>query len=46
MRVTTDPSQPLMAGMPKDADIFVFGSPAVRTTTRDSTAPVLATYPE
>ena len=30
MRVTTDPSQPVMAGMPKDADIFVFGSPGVR----------------
>ena len=32
MRVTTDPSQPVMAGMPKDADIFVFGSPAFETT--------------
>jgi hypothetical protein len=44
MRVTTDPSQPVMAGMPKEADIFVFGSPAFETTTGFDGA-VLATYP-
>jgi len=44
MRVTTDPSQPAMAGMPKDADIFVFGSPAFETTAGFDGA-VLATYP-
>ena len=44
MRVTTDPSQPVMAGMPKDADIFVFGSPAFETTAGFDGA-VLATYP-
>ena len=44
MRVTTDPSQPVMAGMPKDADIFVFGSPAFETTVGFDGA-VLASYP-
>ena len=44
MRVTTDPSQPVMAGMPKDADIFVFGSPAFDTTAGFDGA-VLASYP-
>ena len=44
MRVTADPSQPVMAGMPKDADIFVFGSPAFETTAGFDGA-VLATYP-
>ena len=44
MRVTTDPSQPVMAGMPKDADIFVFGSPAFETTAGFDGA-VLATFP-
>jgi hypothetical protein len=44
MRVTTDPSQPVMAGMPKEADIFVFGSPAFETAAGFEGA-VLATYP-
>jgi hypothetical protein len=44
MRVTTDPSQPVMAGMPKDADIFVFGGPAFETTAGFDGA-VLASYP-
>ena len=44
MRVTTDPSQPVMAGMSKDADIFVFGSPAFETTAGFDGA-VLASYP-
>jgi hypothetical protein len=44
MRVTTDPSQPVMAGMPKDADIFVFGSPAFETGVGFDGA-VLASYP-
>ena len=44
MRVTTDPSQPVMAGMPTDADIFVFGSPAFETTAGFDGA-VLASYP-
>jgi hypothetical protein len=44
MRVTTDPSQPVMAGMPKDADIFVFGSPAFETSVGFDGA-VLASYP-
>jgi hypothetical protein len=43
MRVTTDPSQPVMAGMPKDADIFVFGSPAFETAVGFDGA-VLASY--
>ena len=44
MRVTTEPGQPVMAGMPRDADIFVFGSPAFETTAGFDGA-VLATYP-
>ena len=44
MHVITDPSQPVMAGMPKDADIFVFGSPAFETTVGFDGA-VLASYP-
>jgi Zinc carboxypeptidase len=44
MRVTTDPSQPVMAGMPKESDIFVFGSPAFETTAGFDGA-VLASYP-
>ena len=44
MRVTTDPSQPVMAGMPKDADIFVFGSPAFEPGVGFDGA-VLASYP-
>lgn len=45
MRVTTDPSHPIMAGMSKSADIFVFGSPAFETTAGFDGA-VLASYPE
>ena len=45
MRVTTDPSQPVMSGMPKNADIFVFGSPAFETTAGFDGA-VLASYPD
>jgi hypothetical protein len=44
MRVTTDPSQQVMVGMPKEADIFVFGSPAFETTVGFEGA-VLASYP-
>jgi glutamine amidotransferase-like uncharacterized protein len=44
MRVTTDPSQPVMAGMPKEADIFVFGGPAFETTAGFDGV-VLASYP-
>ena len=44
LRVTTDPTQPVMAGMPKDADIFVFGSPAFEPTVGFDGA-VLASYP-
>ncbi|HYE87979.1 MAG TPA: M14 family metallopeptidase, partial [Vicinamibacterales bacterium] len=44
MRVTTDPTQAVMAGMPKDADIFVFGSPAFETSVGFDGA-VLASYP-
>jgi hypothetical protein len=44
LRVITDPTQPVMAGMPKDADIFVFGSPAFETADGFDGA-VLATYP-
>jgi hypothetical protein len=43
MRVTTDPTQPVMAGMPKDADIFVFGSPAFEPSVGFDGA-VLASY--
>jgi hypothetical protein len=31
MRVTTDPSQPVMAGMPEQADVFVTNSPVFTT---------------
>jgi hypothetical protein len=44
MRVTTDPSQPVMAGMPKDADIFVFGGPAFEPAAGFDGV-VLASYP-
>ncbi len=44
MRVTTDPAQPVMAGMPKDADIFVFGSPAFEPSVGFDGA-VLASFP-
>ena len=44
MRVTTDPSQPVMAGMARESDIFVFGSPAFETTVGFDGA-VLASYP-
>ena len=44
LRVTTDPSQPVMAGMPKDADVFVLGSPAFETSVGFEGA-VLASYP-
>jgi hypothetical protein len=44
LHVITDPAQPVMAGMPKDADVFVLGSPAFETTEGFSGA-VLATYP-
>jgi hypothetical protein len=43
MRVTTDPTQPVMAGMPKESDIFVFGSPAFETSVGFDGA-VLASY--
>lgn len=44
VRVTTDPAQPVMAGMPKDADVFVLGSPAFETGVGFDGA-VLATFP-
>jgi hypothetical protein len=44
MRVTTDPSQPVMAGMPAQADVFVFNSP-VFTTTEGFDGTVLAKFP-
>jgi hypothetical protein len=44
MRVTVDPSQPVMAGMAKESDIFVFGSPAFDTSAGFDGA-VLASYP-
>jgi len=44
MRVITDPSQPVMAGMPKEADIFVFGGPAFETAAGFDGV-VLASYP-
>jgi hypothetical protein len=31
MQVTTDPTQPVMAGMPERADVFVFNSPVFTT---------------
>ena len=44
MQVITDPTQPVMAGMPPRADVFVFNSP-VFTTTDGFTGSVLAKYP-
>ena len=44
LHVITDPTQPVMAGMPKDADIFVFGSPAFEPSVGFDGA-VLASYP-
>jgi hypothetical protein len=44
MRVTTDPTQPVMAGMPKDADVFVFGSPAFEPSVGFE-GTVLASFP-
>ena len=44
VRVTTDPAQPVMAGMPKDADVFVLGSPAFETGVGFDGA-VLASFP-
>jgi hypothetical protein len=44
MQVVTDPTQPVMAGMPPRADVFVFNSP-VFTTTDGFTGSVLAKFP-
>jgi hypothetical protein len=44
MQVVTDPTQPVMAGMPAHADVFVFNSP-VFTTTDGFTGSVLAKFP-
>lgn len=44
LRVQTDPTQPVMAGMPKDADVFVFGSPAFEPSVGFDGV-VLASYP-
>ncbi len=43
MRVTTDPTHPVMAGMPAQADVFVSGSP-VFTTLDGFDGAVLAKY--
>ncbi len=43
MRVTTDPTHPVMAGMPEQADVFVSGSP-VFTTLDGFEGAVLAKY--
>jgi hypothetical protein len=43
MRVTTDPTHPVMAGMPQDADVFVFNSP-VFTTLEGFQGSVLAKF--
>jgi hypothetical protein len=43
MQVTTDPSHPVMAGMPRRADVFVSGSP-VFTTLEGFQGAVLAKY--
>jgi Zinc carboxypeptidase len=43
MKVTTDPAQPVMAGMARESDIFVFGSPAFETAVGFDGA-VLASY--
>lgn len=44
MQVITDPAQPVMAGMPPRADVFVFNSP-VFTTLDGFTGAVLAKFP-
>ncbi|HSQ31325.1 MAG TPA: M14 metallopeptidase family protein [Gemmatimonadaceae bacterium] len=44
MQVVTDPTQPVMAGMPPRADVFVFNSP-VFTTTDGFNGSVLAKFP-
>ena len=44
MQVITDPTQPVMSGMPARADVFVFNSP-VFTTLDGFTGSVLAKYP-
>ena len=44
MQVITDPTQPVMSGMPTRADVFVFNSP-VFTTLDGFTGAVLAKYP-
>src|SRR4029453_15457550 len=44
MRVITDPSQPVMAGMPKESAIFVFGGPAFETSAGFDGV-VLGSYP-
>jgi hypothetical protein len=44
MQVITDPTQPVMSGMPERADVFVFNSP-VFTTLDGFTGAVLAKYP-
>jgi hypothetical protein len=44
MRVTTDPTHPVMSGMPEHADVFVSGSP-VFTTLDGFEGSVLAKYP-
>ena len=44
MQVITDPTHPIMAGMPEHADVFVFNSP-VFTTLDGFDGSVLAKYP-
>ncbi len=44
MRVITDPTHPVMAGMPERADVMVFNSP-VFTTTDGFAGSVIAKYP-
>jgi len=44
MRVTTDPTHPVMSGMPEHSDVFVSGSP-VFTTLDGFEGSVLAKYP-
>src|SRR5215217_5299791 len=44
MQVITDPTHPVMAGMPQRADVFVFNSP-VFTTLDGFEGAVLAKYP-
>ena len=44
MRVITDPTEPVMAGMPQQADVFVNNSP-VFSTTEGFDGVVLAKYP-